>query len=208
MTTIEVEGNIEYSDEDPLEETIEEKKPVKKLVKVHVDVPYDPEFKKTPSKLTKKEREMIISNIYAGKTYKHFEIEDNDGNIKVVKKKEPTLRTTALKNTKTTPKVDANKIYMTNDQLWMEHIVKLNKKVAKLNAFHKLHYSRRNNNYDDNEYVEELIDEPYEDEEPEVKPTPRTETKREPKAEPTQTPAPTSRRAKPPSYRDGIKYLP
>jgi hypothetical protein len=71
-----------------------------------------------------------------GNQYQHFDGKEyKNGSKRIIKRKEPTIRNVALKNT-SQPKVDVDKVYLTDNQILMEHIIKLNKKVEKLKSKH------------------------------------------------------------------------
>jgi hypothetical protein len=202
MTTIEIEGNVDDYSEEAIEDSKSERKPKsKKVIIPAIEHPFDPEFKKTPSKLTKMEKEAVLSNIKSGKSYKHFELDESGD--KIVKKKEPTLRTMGLSNTKS-KNTDPSKVYLTDNQLLFEHIIKMNRAIEKMKQKQKKYKTRLNDIVyrEPVEEVEEIDDGPLKE--------PEKESKREKVEEPeTETVERIQfRTSKRPSFRDGIKYLP
>jgi hypothetical protein len=136
MTEIEIEGQ-------------ESPQAIFEEIKVDVEEKpsdFDPTFKKNINHLTKEETDRIIHNISIGNQYEHFDVKEfKNGSKRIIKRKEPTTRSVALKNS-SKPSLDPSKVYLTDNQILMEHIIKLNKKVEKLKL--------KNMEYDDLIYGE------------------------------------------------------
>jgi hypothetical protein len=165
---------------------------------------FDPTFKKNINQLTKEESDNIIHNIGIGNIYQHFDVKEfKNGSKRIIKRKEPTVRSVALKNSER-PSVDTNKVYLTDNQLLMEKIIKLNKKVDKLKSKHL--------EYEDLIYGESIYkpnlqsDTPQEPEQlpPETSTSPINENHDSPQEQKTKH---VPKRIKK-NWRDNIKYLP
>ena len=140
-TEIIVETPLRGSDQtNDAEETISDVKITKKAVK----------------DLTKQERDIIIANAEKGIDNEYFDVKYyKNGSKRIVAKKPkaPTVTQKVIKNN------NDGKVYLSNDQLLMEHIIELNARLDKLTGKHKKlkkKYRRmRNDIYED-------VDEPHE----------------------------------------------
>lgn len=101
--------------------------------------------KKLVSELTDDEKALLISNARNGIKNDYFDVTFfKNGNTRIVKRKQvkPKKQTLARRiinnnNNNNPSAIDDSKIYMSNDQLMMEHIIELNTRVEKLSAKHK-----------------------------------------------------------------------
>ena len=90
--------------------------------------------KKAVKDLTAEEREIIIANAKNGVENEHFDVKFlKNGNSRIVAKKSkaPTISQKVIKNN------NDGKVYLSNDQLLMEHIMELNSRLDKLSVKHK-----------------------------------------------------------------------
>ena len=90
--------------------------------------------KKAVKDLTVEEREIIIANAKNGIENEHFDVKFlKNGNSRIVAKKSKTQTVTqkVIKNN------NDGKVYLSNDQLLMEHIIELNSRLDKLSVKHK-----------------------------------------------------------------------
>ncbi len=148
------------------------------------------EIVKDISKLTLEERAKIISDARNGIPSEHYDvIVLKNGNTRIVKKKikTPSLSTRLIdqaqnkeqNNEENNVQEKSKKIYMSDNQLMMEHIIELNNQVNKLmNKQKKLKKKYRSLKHDI--YEEELEQEVNkQDVKPEIKPEVKQETKPE-----------------------------
>ena len=92
---------------------------------------------KAVNELNDVERAVIVANAKNGVDMPFFDVKFfGNGKYRIVKKK-PVKPTISQKVIKTNPSNNDNKVYYTNDQLLMEHIIELNSKVDKLMTKHK-----------------------------------------------------------------------
>ena len=92
---------------------------------------------KAVNELNDVERAVIVANAKNGVDMPFFDVKFfGNGKYRIVKKK-PVKATISQKVIKTNPSNNDNKVYYTNDQLLMEHIIELNSKVDKLMTKHK-----------------------------------------------------------------------
>lgn len=92
---------------------------------------------KAVNELNDVERAVIVANAKNGVDMPFFDVKFfGNGKYRIVKKKpvKPTISQKVIKNN---PSNNDNKVYYTNDQLLMEHIIELNSKVDKLMTKHK-----------------------------------------------------------------------
>ena len=92
---------------------------------------------KAVNELNDVERAVIVANAKNGVEMPFFDVKFfGNGKYRIVKKK-PVKPTISQKVIKTNSSNNDNKVYYTNDQLLMEHIIELNSKVDKLMTKHK-----------------------------------------------------------------------
>ena len=165
------------------------------------------------SKLTLEERAKIITDARNGIPNEHYDvILLKNGNTRIVKKKNKTptqsVASRLISQTQNNQAPTPNKIYMSDTQIMMEHIIELNNQVNKLMTKQKkLKKKYKTLKYDIYEDVDEN----------QITQEPKQETKQEPTQEPTQetaqdvtqdTAQETAQDIKP-SYRTaGIRVLP
>ncbi|KAH0786552.1 hypothetical protein GPJ56_009623 [Histomonas meleagridis] len=90
--------------------------------------------KKAVKDLTQEEKEIIIANAKKGIENEFFDVKFfKNGNARVTAKKSktPTVSQKIIKNN------NDGKVYLSNDQLLMEHIIELNSRLDKLTGKHK-----------------------------------------------------------------------
>ena len=161
------------------------------------------------SKLTLEERAKIITDARNGIPNEHYDvILLKNGNTRIVKKKNKTptqsVASRLISQTQNNQTPTPNKIYMSDTQIMMEHIIELNNQVNKLMTKQKkLKKKYKTLKYDIYEDVDEN----------QITQEPKQETKQEPTQEPTQetkqdVTQDTAQDIKP-SYRTaGIRVLP
>ena len=169
------------------------------------------------SKLTLEERAKIITDARNGIPNEHYDvILLKNGNTRIVKKKNKTptqsVASRLISQTQNNQAPTPNKIYMSDTQIMMEHIIELNNQVNKLMTKQKkLKKKYKTLKYD----IYEDVDENQITQEPKQEPTQeiKQETKQEPTQDTTQdvtqdTKQDTAQEIKP-SYRTaGIRVLP
>ena len=106
--------------------------------------------KKPVKQLTKEERDFIITNAKNGIENEYFDVKIlKNGNARIVAKKSktPTVSQKVIKNN------NEGKVYLSNDQLLMEHVMELQLQLTKLQGKHKKlkkkYYNLRNDIYED-----------------------------------------------------------
>ena len=102
-----------------------------------IEIPIKDNVKvKDISKLTLEERAKIVTDARNGIQHENYEVIIlKNGNTRIVKRKnKPQTLSSKLINQNTT---NQNKIYMSDNQLLMEHIIELNNQVNKLMNKHK-----------------------------------------------------------------------
>ena len=168
------------------------------------------------SKLTLEERAKIITDARNGIPNEHYDvILLKNGNTRIVKKKNKTptqsVASRLISQTQNNQTPTPNKIYMSDTQIMMEHIIELNNQVNKLMTKQKkLKKKYKTLKYDIYEDVDEnqITQEPkQETKQEQIKPTqePNQETKQETAQDVTQDTAQDTK----PSYRTaGIRVLP
>ena len=135
------------------------------------------------SKLTLEERAKIITDARNGIPNEHYDvILLKNGNTRIVKKKNKTptqsVASRLISQTQNNQTPTPNKIYMSDTQIMMEHIIELNNQVNKLMTKQKkLKKKYKTLKYDIYEDV---------DEEKQITQEPKQETKQEPTREPIQ----------------------
>ena len=170
------------------------------------------------SKLTLEERAKIITDARNGIPNEHYDvILLKNGNTRIVKKKNKTptqsVASRLISQTQNNQAPTPNKIYMSDTQIMMEHIIELNNQVNKLMTKQKkLKKKYKTLKYD----IYEDVDENQITQEPKQEPK-QEQIKQEPTREPTQetkqdvqqeTKQDTAQDTKP-SYRTaGIRVLP
>ena len=170
------------------------------------------------SKLTLEERAKIITDARNGIPNEHYDvILLKNGNTRIVKKKNKTptqsVASRLISQTQNNQTPTPNKIYMSDTQIMMEHIIELNNQVNKLMTKQKkLKKKYKTLKYD----IYEDVDENQITQEPKQEPK-QEQIKQEPTQEPTQetkqdvtqeTKQDTAQDTKP-SYRTaGIRVLP
>ena len=166
------------------------------------------------SKLTLEERAKIITDARNGIPNEHYDvILLKNGNTRIVKKKNKTptqsVASRLISQTQNNQAPTPNKIYMSDTQIMMEHIIELNNQVNKLMTKQKkLKKKYKTLKYDIYEDVDEnqITQEPkQETKQEQIKQEPNQETKQETAQDVTQDTAQDTK----PSYRTaGIRVLP
>ena len=166
------------------------------------------------SKLTLEERAKIITDARNGIPNEHYDvILLKNGNTRIVKKKNKTptqsVASRLISQTQNNQTPTPNKIYMSDTQIMMEHIIELNNQVNKLMTKQKkLKKKYKTLKYDIYEDVDEnqITQEPkQEPKQEQIKQEPTREPTQETKQDVTQDTAQDTK----PSYRTaGIRVLP
>ena len=166
------------------------------------------------SKLTLEERAKIITDARNGIPNEHYDvILLKNGNTRIVKKKNKTptqsVASRLISQTQNNQTPTPNKIYMSDTQIMMEHIIELNNQVNKLMTKQKkLKKKYKTLKYD----IYEDVDEnqiTQETKQEQIKQEPNQETKQETKQDVTQEPIQDTAQDTKPSYRTaGIRVLP
>ena len=166
------------------------------------------------SKLTLEERAKIITDARNGIPNEHYDvILLKNGNTRIVKKKNKTptqsVASRLISQTQNNQTPTPNKIYMSDTQIMMEHIIELNNQVNKLMTKQKkLKKKYKTLKYDIYEDVDEnqITQEPkQEPKQEQIKQEPTQEPTQETKQDVTQDTAQDTK----PSYRTaGIRVLP
>ena len=166
------------------------------------------------SKLTLEERAKIITDARNGIPNEHYDvILLKNGNTRIVKKKNKTptqsVASRLISQTQNNQTPTPNKIYMSDTQIMMEHIIELNNQVNKLMTKQKkLKKKYKTLKYDIYEDVDEnqITQEPkQETKQEQIKQEPTREPTQETKQDVTQDTAQDTK----PSYRTaGIRVLP
>ena len=165
------------------------------------------------SKLTLEERAKIITDARNGIPNEHYDvILLKNGNTRIVKKKNKTptqsVASRLISQTQNNQAPTPNKIYMSDTQIMMEHIIELNNQVNKLMTKQKkLKKKYKTLKYDIYEDVDEnqITQEPKQETNQETKQEPTQETKQDVTQETKQDTAQDIK----PSYRTaGIRVLP
>lgn len=197
----ETETETETEIEIPIENQEPENQPQKTTSK-------EPQTKvKDISKLTLEERAKIISDARNGIPSEHYDvIVLKNGNTRIVKKKikTPSLSNRLINEQKQEVN-NSKKLYMSDNQLMMEHIIELNNQVNKLMTKQKkLKKKYKTLKYD----IYEDVDENQITQEPKQE-TKQEQIKQEPTQEPTQETKQDTAQDIKPSYRTaGIRVLP
>ena len=170
------------------------------------------------SKLTLEERAKIITDARNGIPNEHYDvILLKNGNTRIVKKKNKTptqsVASRLISQTQNNQTPTPNKIYMSDTQIMMEHIIELNNQVNKLMTKQKkLKKKYKTLKYDIYEDVDEnqITQEPkQETKQEQIKQEPNQETKQETAQDVTQDTAQDTAQDIKPSYRTaGIRVLP
>ena len=169
------------------------------------------------SKLTLEERAKIITDARNGIPNEHYDvILLKNGNTRIVKKKNKTptqsVASRLISQTQNNQTPTPNKIYMSDTQIMMEHIIELNNQVNKLMTKQKkLKKKYKTLKYDIYEDVDEnqITQEPKQETNQETKQEPTREPTQETKQDVTQETAQDTAQDIKPSYRTaGIRVLP
>ena len=170
------------------------------------------------SKLTLEERAKIITDARNGIPNEHYDvILLKNGNTRIVKKKNKTptqsVASRLISQTQNNQTPTPNKIYMSDTQIMMEHIIELNNQVNKLMTKQKkLKKKYKTLKYDIYEDVDEnqITQEPkQETKQEQIKQEPTREPNQETKQDVTQDTAQDTAQDIKPSYRTaGIRVLP
>ena len=170
------------------------------------------------SKLTLEERAKIITDARNGIPNEHYDvILLKNGNTRIVKKKNKTptqsVASRLISQTQNNQAPTPNKIYMSDTQIMMEHIIELNNQVNKLMTKQKkLKKKYKTLKYDIYEDVDEnqITQEPkQETKQEQIKQEPTREPTQETKQDVTQDTAQETAQDIKPSYRTaGIRVLP
>ena len=162
------------------------------------------------SKLTLEERAKIITDARNGIPNEHYDvILLKNGNTRIVKKKNKTptqsVASRLISQTQNNQTPTPNKIYMSDTQIMMEHIIELNNQVNKLMTKQKkLKKKYKTLKYD----IYEDVDENQITQEPKQE-TKQEQIKQEPNQETTQDTKQDTAQDTKPSYRTaGIRVLP
>ena len=157
------------------------------------------------SKLTLEERAKIITDARNGIPNEHYDvILLKNGNTRIVKKKNKTptqsVASRLISQTQNNQAPTPNKIYMSDTQIMMEHIIELNNQINKLMTKQKkLKKKYKTLKYDIYEDVDEN----------QITQEPKQETKQEPTQETKQDVTQETKQDIKPSYRTaGIRVLP
>ena len=201
----ETETETETEIEIPIENQEPENQPQKTTSK-------EPQTKvKDISKLTLEERAKIISDARNGIPSEHYDvIVLKNGNTRIVKKKNKTptqsVASRLISQTQNNQTPTPNKIYMSDTQIMMEHIIELNNQVNKLMTKQKkLKKKYKTLKYDIYEDVDEEKQITQETKQEQIKQEPTQETKQDVTQETKQDTAQDIK----PSYRTaGIRVLP
>ena len=161
------------------------------------------------SKLTLEERAKIITDARNGIPNEHYDvILLKNGNTRIVKKKNKTptqsVASRLISQTQNNQTPTPNKIYMSDTQIMMEHIIELNNQVNKLMTKQKkLKKKYKTLKYDIYEDVDEnqITQEPKQETNQETKQEPTQETKQDVTQDTAQDTKPSYRTA-------GIRVLP
>ena len=177
------------------------------------------EIVKDISKLTLEERAKIISDARNGIPNEHYDvILLKNGNTRIVKKKikTPSLSTRLIdqaqnkekNNEENNVQEKSKKIYMSDNQLMMEHIIELNNQVNKLmnkqKKLKKKYRSLKNDIYEDVELEQEVNKQ---DVKPEIKPEVKQETKPETNNQATRQEVNNQVQYKRKGWRSYVSYL-
>ena len=170
------------------------------------------------SKLTLEERAKIITDARNGIPNEHYDvILLKNGNTRIVKKKNKTptqsVASRLISQTQNNQTLTPNKIYMSDTQIMMEHIIELNNQVNKLMTKQKkLKKKYKTLKYDIYEDVDEnqITQEPkQETKQEQIKQEPTREPTQETKQDVTQDTKQETAQDIKPSYRTaGIRVLP
>ena len=170
------------------------------------------------SKLTLEERAKIITDARNGIPNEHYDvILLKNGNTRIVKKKNKTptqsVASRLISQTQNNQTPTPNKIYMSDTQIMMEHIIELNNQVNKLMTKQKkLKKKYKTLKYDIYEDVDEnqITQEPkQETKQEQIKQEPTREPTQETKQDVTQETKQDTAQDTKPSYRTaGIRVLP
>lgn len=167
------------------------------------------------SKLTLEERAKIITDARNGIPNEHYDvILLKNGNTRIVKKKNKTptqsVASRLISQTQNNQTPTPNKIYMSDTQIMMEHIIELNNQVNKLMTKQKkLKKKYKTLKYDIYEDVDEEKQITQETKQEQIKQEPNQETKQETKQDVTQETKQDTAQDTKPSYRTaGIRVLP
>ena len=170
------------------------------------------------SKLTLEERAKIITDARNGIPNEHYDvILLKNGNTRIVKKKNKTptqsVASRLISQTQNNQTPTPNKIYMSDTQIMMEHIIELNNQVNKLMTKQKkLKKKYKTLKYDIYEDVDEnqITQEPkQETKQEQIKQEPTQEPTQETKQDVTQETKQDTAQDTKPSYRTaGIRVLP
>lgn len=198
----ETETETETEIEIPIENQEPENQPQKTTSK-------EPQTKvKDISKLTLEERAKIISDARSGIPSEHYDvIVLKNGNTRIVKKKikTPSLSNRLINEQKQEVN-NSKKLYMSDNQLMMEHIIELNNQVNKLmtkqKKLKKKYKTLKYDIYEDVDEEKQITQEPKQEQ---IKQEPTQEPTQETKQDVTQDTAQDTK----PSYRTaGIRVLP
>ena len=177
------------------------------------------EIVKDISKLTLEERAKIISDARNGIPNEHYDvILLKNGNTRIVKKKNKTptqsVASRLISQTQNNQTPTPNKIYMSDTQIMMEHIIELNNQVNKLmtkqKKLKKKYKTLKYDIYEDVDEEKQITQEPkQEPKQEQIKQEPTQEPTQETKQDVTQDTAQDTAQDIKPSYRTaGIRVLP
>ena len=162
------------------------------------------------SKLTLEERAKIITDARNGIPNEHYDvILLKNGNTRIVKKKNKTptqsVASRLISQTQNNQTPTPNKIYMSDTQIMMEHIIELNNQVNKLMTKQKKLKKKYKNIYEDVDENQITQEPKQETKQEQIKQEPTREPTQETKQDVTQDTAQDTK----PSYRTaGIRVLP
>jgi len=131
------------------------------------------------TELTDEERQIIINNAKAGVDQNYYDVRFyKNGKIRIIKKKSKPQTVSQKVLQTSTSKVDKpDKVYYSDNQLLMEHIIELNSKYDKLYSKHKKLKKKYYN----------LRDDIYYDESPDSQPEQKNEADKPEATEPSET---------------------
>ena len=171
------------------------------------------------SKLTLEERAKIITDARNGIPNEHYDvILLKNGNTRIVKKKNKTptqsVASRLISQTQNNQAPTPNKIYMSDTQIMMEHIIELNNQVNKLmtkqKKLKKKYKTLKYDIYEDVDEENQITQEPkQEPKQEQIKQEPTQEPTQETKQDVTQEPTQDTAQDIKTSYRTaGIRVLP
>jgi hypothetical protein len=177
-----------------LDESVEEEKEITPTNEVN-------DFNAKINQLSEDDHKRIVKDLMNGKEYKHFELKHfKNGNVRLIRKKEPSKIQEISERTKQANPKDQNKVYMTDQQLLWEHVIEMNKEIERL----------RHKNKKRKKEVGEIVNEMYynvDDDEDDEEQQNEENNDQNPKQS-IKPPSTQSVRNVVPNWRSRLKYLP